>query len=125
MTTTDLADFNARWLAAWSAKDVEALLAFYAPDTLYKDPQVPEGVVGHAALRDYLVGLFGSTPPMTFVPHEIWPTEAGYCGRWYCTIDVPDSPPAYMRGFDLVVMKDGLIALNEVYTHDVAAAPAA
>ena len=39
----DIEDFNARWLAAWTAKDVPALLGFYAEDCLYKDNNTAAG----------------------------------------------------------------------------------
>lgn len=120
----DLADYNARWLKAWSDKDVEALLGFYAPDCRYVDQQVPHGLEGHEALRAYLTGLFVATPPMRYDPDEIWPTEGGFCGRWYCVMgDDPKAAPA-LRGFDLVVLKGDRIVLNEVYVHPLMAAAA-
>ncbi len=117
----NLVDYNARWLAAWSAKDVEALLAFYAPDVRYVDQQVPAGLIGQDALRAYLTGLFAATPPMRYDPDEIWPTQSGYCGRWCCVIgDDPKAAPG-LRGFDLVVLADNRIVLNEVYVHTLQA----
>jgi ketosteroid isomerase-like protein len=121
----DIEDFNRRWLQAWTDKDVERLLGFYAKDAVYKDPQTAAGIQGREALRAYLTGLFGATPPMRYDPHETWVTHDGYCGRWYCTVTPPEGPKSYMRGFDLVVLKDGLIALNEVYVHPLEALPAA
>lgn len=118
----DIIDFNARWLKAWSDKDVEHLLTFYAPDCRYMDQQVPTGITGHEALRAYLTGLFAATPPMSYNPDETWATQSGFCGRWLCVMgDDPKAAPA-MRGFDLVVLKDGVISLNEVYTHMLTAA---
>ena len=35
----DIADYNARWLEAWTDKDVDRLVAFYADDCVYRDPQ--------------------------------------------------------------------------------------
>jgi hypothetical protein len=115
----DIVDFNARWLAAWSAKDTAALLAFYHPETTYKDPQTPGGLNGQAALKAYLDGLFAATPPMEYVPDEVWPIPGGYCGRWICTIDGPNGKKSRMRGFDLVILDGGTIKLNEVYTHSL------
>jgi hypothetical protein len=116
----DIADYNARWLAAWSAKDVEALLGFYAPDCRYVDQQVPHGIEGHDALRAYLTGLFGATLPMRYDPDEVWPVPGGFCGRWYCVIgDDPKAAPA-LRGFDLVILDGDRIVLNEVYVHTLA-----
>ncbi len=113
----DIELFNARWLAAWTAKDVPGLLEFYAADCVYKDPQTADGLVGRDALGGYLTGLFGATPAMTYTPDEVWPIPGGFCGRWYCDIE----GGARLRGFDLVILRDGLIALNEVYTHTVSA----
>jgi ketosteroid isomerase-like protein len=122
--SVDIADFNRRWLQAWTDKDVPRLLGFYAEDTVYRDPQTAAGLKGHEALGAYLTGLFGATPPMRYDPDEIWPTPDGYCGRWYCTITPADGPPTYMRGFDLVVLDGDRIALNEVYVHPLDALPA-
>lgn len=119
----DLADYNARWLKAWSDKDVEKLLTFYAEDVRYFDPGAPQGVTGHAALRKYLTKLFATLPATDYRPEEIWPTEQGFCGRWYCVVgDDPGAPPM-MRGFDLVVLNGDRITLNEVYVHMLSAPP--
>jgi hypothetical protein len=109
--------FNADWLAAWSEKDVERLLTFYAADTVYHDPQVPAGLRGRDALREYLTRLFAATPPMRYDADEVWPIPGGYCGRWICTIASPDGSRHWLRGFDLVLLDGDQIVLNEVYTH--------
>jgi hypothetical protein len=109
----DIADFNARWLGAWSAKDVDGLCAFYAADCVYKDPQTVEGLTGRDALRGYLTALFAATPAMTYTPDEVWPIAGGFCGRWYCDI----AGGGRMRGFDLVLLAGDHITLNEVYVH--------
>ena len=112
----DVADFNRRWLQAWTDKDVEVLVAFYAQDCVYKDPQTAAGLSGRAALTNYLEGLFAATPPMTYTPEEVWAIEGGFCGRWYCDVG-PGA--AWMRGFDLVILRGREIALNEVYVHQL------
>jgi hypothetical protein len=113
----DIADFNARWLEAWSDKDVDRLCAFYTEDCVYKDPQTVAGLTGGQALRDYLMGLFAATPAMTYTPDEVWPIPGGFCGRWYCEIE----GGARLRGFDLVLLRGDRIALNEVYVHQLSA----
>ena len=116
----DIADYNARWLQAWSDKDVPRVVAFYADDCVYKDPQTAAGLKGQAALRDYLTGLFAATPPMTYTPDETWPIPGGFCGRWYCEIGEGGSG-GRLRGFDLVILDGDRIALNEVYVHQMPA----
>ena len=113
----DIELFNARWLRAWTAKDVPALLEFYAADCVYRDSQTAGGLIGRDALGGYLTGLFGATPAMTYTPDEVWPIPGGFCGRWYCDI----AGGGRLRGFDLVLLKDGEIVLNEVYTHTMPA----
>ncbi|MDH4384748.1 MAG: nuclear transport factor 2 family protein [Caulobacter sp.] len=112
----DIEDYNGRWLAAWTAKDVSTLLAFYSPDCIYKDNNTAGGIEGHAALKPYLEGLFAATPAMTYEPETVWAIEGGFCGRWYCTIDMPEGPQR-MRGFDLVILSGDQIIHNEVYVH--------
>ena len=116
----DIADYNARWLQAWTNKDVEGLCAFYAEDCVYKDPQTAGGLKGQAALRTYLTGLFAATPPMTYTPDETWPIPGGFCGRWYCEIG-PGGSGGRLRGFDLVILDGDRIAVNEVYVHQMPA----
>jgi hypothetical protein len=115
MTEAEIEAFNADWLAAWTAKDVPRLTAFYAEDCVYKDPQTAGGLTGRAALSAYLTGLFGATPPMTYTPEETWKIANGFCGRWYCDI----AGGGRMRGFDLVILRGREIALNEVYVHQL------
>ena len=113
----NIADYNARWLQAWTDKDVDRLCGFYAEDCVYRDPQTAAGLTGQGALRAYLTGLFAATPPMTYAPDETWPIAGGFCGRWYCDIE----GGGRLRGFDLVILDGDRIALNEVYVHQMPA----
>lgn len=115
----DIADFNARWLQAWTDKDVPRLVAFYADDCVYKDPQTAGGITGQRALTEYLTGLFEAMPPTVYTPDETWPIPGGYCGRWYAEMGEGGSA-GRMRGFDLVILEGDRIALNEVYVHPLA-----
>jgi len=117
----DIETFNADWLKAWTEKDVDRLVGFYTDDCDYKDPQVPAGLKGGEALRAYLTGLFGSTPPIRYTPDETWATESGFCGRWFAEIG-EKGEMGRMRGFDLVVLRGDKIALNEVFVHMLPAA---
>jgi ketosteroid isomerase-like protein len=123
MQHNEIQAFNKDWLQAWSDKDVERLLGFYDEDTVYIDGQVPQGIRGHAELRPYFSQLFEATPPMRYEPDETWPIEGGYAGRWICTIDLPGGGQSFLRGFDLVLMRDGKITHNEVYTHRLESRP--
>ncbi len=77
--SVDIEDFNARWLAKWTEKDVPGLLKFYSADTVYRDPQVPDGLKGEESLGAYLQQLFDNTPTLPYVPHAPWKTAYGFC----------------------------------------------
>lgn len=111
----NIAKYNADWLAAWTAKDVAALLTFYAEDCRYFDPQTADGIQGHEALGGYLTQLFAATPAMTYTPDETWPIPGGFCGRWYCDV----AGGGRLRGFDMVLLDGDRIAHNEVYVHQL------
>jgi len=121
MSAVDIVRFNADWLAAWTRKDVAALLGFYAEDAIYKDPQTAAGIEGRAALSAYLTSLFTATPPMRYEPETVWAIDGGFCGRWFCTIGAAGEG-GRLRGFDLVLLRGDRIAYNEVYVHQLAAA---
>ncbi len=41
MNAQDIARYNADWLKAWSDKDVDRLLEFYAEDCVYRTSRRP------------------------------------------------------------------------------------
>jgi hypothetical protein len=120
MTLDEIETFNRAWLQAWTEKDVPRLAAFYAEDCLYKDAQTAGGLKGRAALAGYLEGLFAATPPMAYEADEVWPIQGGFCGRWCCAIGEAGAI-GRLRGFDLVILRDREIVLNEVYVHQLPA----
>lgn len=115
MTYADLEAFNAAWLQAWTDKDIGRIAAMYAPDCSYKDGATAAGLTGRAALAAYLEKLFPAIPEWRYSPDELWAIEGGFCARWFCEI----AGGRRLRGFDFVLLEGGLIARNEVYTHDL------
>lgn len=111
MTTDELNAFNAAWLQAWTDKDIARIAAMYAADCSYVDGANAAGLSGRAALVTYLERLFPHLPEWKYVPDELWPVADGFCARWFC-----DMGGKRLRGFDFVVLRDGQIAHNEVYT---------
>ena len=56
---------------------------------------------------------------MTYTPDEIWPIPGGFCGAG--TARSGGRLGGRLRGFDLVILRGGEIALNEVYVHQLPA----
>ena len=115
---TELEQLNADWLAAWTAQDADRVASFYADDCRYFDAQLSEGLEGRDALRTRLAKLFELAPRMEYEPDRVWAVDGGFCSRWLCTIRAGDVEQK-LRGFGLVLVRDGVIVHNEVYTHPV------
>lgn len=71
--SADPGDVARRWLAAFNAGDVEALIALYAEDAVHESPKVRKAVpgsdgrlVGKAAMRDWWQDAFNRLPGMAY-----------------------------------------------------------
>lgn len=65
--------FSARWVEEWNSRDLDRILAHYAPDVVFRSPVaarlVPgsQGVIrGREALRDYWATALAQVPDLRF-----------------------------------------------------------
>jgi steroid delta-isomerase-like uncharacterized protein len=108
-------DFAARWLPAWTGNQPEALLNFYAEDTFYSDPAVPQGVQGKSALRTYFTRLLAANPDWVWTQREAIPMQGGFVNHWQAVIPVGDQTLTLL-GVCLVELNGaGEITRNQVY----------
>jgi steroid delta-isomerase-like uncharacterized protein len=108
-------DFAARWLPAWTGNQPEALLEFYAEDTCYSDPAVPQGVQGKSALRTYFTRLLAANPDWVWTQREAIPMQGGFVNHWQAVIPVGDQTLTLL-GVCLVELNGaGEITRNQVY----------
>jgi hypothetical protein len=70
---TDPGDVARRWLSAFNAADVEALIELYAEDAVHESPKVRKAMpgsegklVGKAAMRDWWQDAFKRLPGMAY-----------------------------------------------------------
>jgi ketosteroid isomerase-like protein len=73
VSAPDPQSFAARWIAAWNARDVEAVLRDYADDVVFTSPTaerfVPESggtIRGKEALRRYWTAALEANPELHF-----------------------------------------------------------
>jgi len=59
-------DAITRWAAAWSAHDVEALLALFTDDIVYEDVPMGVSVSGMVELRAFFRRVLSDLPDITF-----------------------------------------------------------
>ena len=126
MTPAELTATAERFLGAWNTQDVEAVVACYTADLVYRDPNTRGAVTGADAMRRYLRKLFGAWT-MHWSLREGLPLAGGDGAAvlWHATFRRSDGTRTVEAdGMDLVVMRGGLIARNEVYFDRAALAPA-
>ena len=113
------------FLDAWNAQDVDRVVACYADDVRYRDPNTRGYVEGREALSRYLRKLFlGWT--MTWAKREMFPLAGtdGVALLWRATFRRGGSSAIVEAdGMDLVVLRGERIARNEVYFDRAVLAP--
>ena len=112
-------------LSAWNDQDVERVVACYTDDLIYRDPNTRGAVEGADGMRRYLRKLF-AVWQMTWATREFFPLDGveGCAFLWRATFrkaGVEHTVEA--DGMDLVVLRDGRIARNEVYFDRAVLAP--
>jgi steroid delta-isomerase-like uncharacterized protein len=109
-----LRNFADKWLAAWTGNQPEALLRFYTPDAYYADPANTNGLKGHEQLAAYFGKLLKRNPGWEWKVVELFETKGGFTLKWQASIPVPGKV-LELEGLDIVELRDGHIARNEVF----------
>lgn len=111
-------DLIDRWLAAWTSEGdgtrADLLLSFYTDDCYYSDPYARNGISGKEDLGKYFARLLSKNPYWRWEALEIIPTAKGCVLKWRAVIPVKGKS-LIETGLDIIEIKEGLIARNEVY----------
>ena len=72
------------WFPSWVGGEaaVEGLLGHFDKDATYIDPNVPEGVTGHDALRQFFTVMLRLNPNWKFHLIDVFPTPTGIIIQW-------------------------------------------
>jgi steroid delta-isomerase-like uncharacterized protein len=88
-----------RWVAYWSAHDVDRLLPLFTDDVIYED--VPMGVTnsGAAELRAFVEGVLSRIPDVTFELTSSFADDTNGGAEWImrATRDLPGTPATGQR----------------------------
>lgn len=117
LTQSDLDDFATRFLAAWTTQNVEAVLACYTEDVVFRDPNTRGNILGVDQLGRYITRLFAGWK-MTWSVREahLFATGDGAALLWHATFTrVGESAVVEADGMDLLAFDNGLVRRNEVY----------
>lgn len=116
LTEAQALEFCQQWLPHWvgGEKSVEKLLSFYTDDTIYEDPNVPQGLKGKPALGEFLKVLLKKYPDWKFEIVGIFPTSKGFILQYQGTIPVEGGKViTNFRGVDIIDLEDGKIAKQQ------------
>ena len=119
--STDPGDVARRWLAAFNAGDVEALVELYAEGAVHESPKVRKAMpdsdgklVGKAAMRDWWQQAFSRLPGMTYELTALT-TGSSRAVIEYIRRAPGEQPLAVAEAFEVL---DGKIVHSIVYHFD-------
>lgn len=118
------------FLAAWTAQDVERVLACYTDDLRYLDPNTRGEVRGRDGMRRYLTKLFAAWR-MTWARREVFELAPGggagthgVAFLWRATFRKPEGTEVVeANGMDLAILRGDQLERNEVYFDRAVLAP--
>lgn len=125
MDSQELSSLAQRFLSAWNSQDVERVVACYTDDLVYRDPNTRGEVRGADNLRRYLRKLFAGWR-MHWSLREAYALREGDGAAvlWHASFRRQENgPQVEADGMDLVVLRGGRIARNEVYFDRAVLAP--
>lgn len=117
-TKSQAREFVQKWFQAWvgGAASVPKLLAFYAENATYVDPNVPAGIQGTAELRAFFTKMLGGNPDWKFEIVEVYPTPKGLILNWKARIPLKTKVLENFKGVDILEFDEkGLISRHEDY----------
>lgn len=110
--------------AAWNSQDVERVLATYAEEFRYTDPDTRGAIVDRDGLRRYLTKLFAAVTAHTTVRAAFELADpAGAAVIWRAIVRRPGGgEEVELDGVDLVLFDGERITSHEIYFDRVALA---
>ncbi len=78
-----LDEWSGRWLAAWNAQEVEAIVSMCGDDLELDDPALPEAVHGQGGIRAFATDTFATFPDLRLEALEPPCPSRGRAGAWF------------------------------------------
>jgi len=103
-----VSNFFADYLASWSTRDVDAVMAFFTDDIEFEDTTIAHGARGATQMRRFVRAAFDNMPDarIQYVRHHSTGTE--HAMEWVME-------PMNVRGVSVGKLRDGKICENRDY----------
>jgi steroid delta-isomerase-like uncharacterized protein len=104
-----------RYIEAWNAHDVDAILALHAPGMVFENHTAGERVEGDA-VGPHIAQIFENWPDLTFHGTRLYVREGLVVSEWTATATDADGRRLEWDGVDIFPFEDGLILRKDVYS---------
>jgi ketosteroid isomerase-like protein len=112
-------ELGIRYRDAFFARDIDAIMALVTPDFVFENVTGGERIEGAEAARAHIGAIFARWPDMRFEEREGGIRAGGDHGtaEWTARAPHPDTGRALeWEGIDLILIRDGRISRNAVYS---------
>ena len=104
-----------RYNEAWNAHDVEAIVAFHAPDMVFENHTAGERMTG-AEVGPHLARIFENWPDLAFRGRRLYARNELVVSEWTATATDSQGRRLEWDGVDIFPVRDGLILRKDVYS---------
>ena len=104
-----------RYNEAWNAHDVEAIVAFHAPDMVFENHTAGERMTG-AEVGPHLARIFEHWPDLAFRGRRLYARDGLVVSEWTATATDLQGRRLEWDGVDIFPVRDGLILRKDVYS---------
>ena len=104
-----------RYNAAWNAHDVQAIVAFHAPDMVFENHTAGERVEGDA-VAEHLEQIFRNWPDLTFRGRRAYARDGLVVNEWTASATDDQGRRLEWDGVDIFPFEGGLILRKDVYS---------
>jgi steroid delta-isomerase-like uncharacterized protein len=119
-----------RYNAAWTAQDVDAIMALHAPDMVFENHTAGEAAQGEA-VRGHVSSIFETWPDLAFETRRLYVREDLVVQEWIArathtktmrrgdVVAEPTGRRVEWRGVDVIPFENGLVKRKDVYSDSV------
>jgi taurine dehydrogenase small subunit len=113
--SSELEQLIQQYNVAWNAHDVDAIVAFHAPDMVFENHTAAERVEGDD-VYGHIAGIFENWPDLHFVGRRLYVREGLVVSEWTATATDGDGRRLEWDGVDIFPFQDGHISRKDVYS---------
>jgi ketosteroid isomerase-like protein len=104
-----------RYNAAWNAHDVEAIVAFHAPNMVFQNHTAGDLVEGDE-VGPHIAGIFERNPDLQFTGRRLYVRDGLVVSEWTATATNREGRRVEWDGIDVFPCEGGLILRKDVYS---------